>query len=71
MTIHNGEMFVSHDYPCPFCQNPANPSPEPIREVVIPTHEQDIHIVAGEVSGTEPLPGEPEPSPSGGESMDL
>lgn len=54
LTVQGGEIFASHDYDCPFCHKPANPSPNPVPEPPLPDGEQDVEVKGGAAQRVKP-----------------
>lgn len=47
LTIKGGSIFTSHDYDCPSCHKPANPSKTPSLETPEPSAERDLVFKKG------------------------
>ncbi len=56
LTIAGGELFPSHDYICPFCNEPSSPKKEGTIELPLPSDKMDIVIGAGKAAEADLMP---------------
>lgn len=55
LTVARGEIFLSHDYVCPFCKEPASGRNVESKDLPLPSENKDVVVSDGKAAETEPM----------------
>ena len=55
LTVARGEIFLSHDYVCPFCKTPASSKNVESNDQPLPSDKKDVVVTGGRSAEADPL----------------